>query len=161
MSQVPTGYLLQSTSAFLSVFKVTVKKSLMGCQISAMWHHGWDPGTEITLLFSPLSHVQLSATPYTAAHHPSLFFTIFQNLLKLMSIELVIPSNHLILCRSLILPSIFPSIRVFSNESIFHIRWPKYWSFSFSISLSNKYSGLISFRIDWFDRPCFSPGESS
>ena len=76
----------------------------------------------------------------------------FQSLLKLMSIELVMPSNHLILCHPLLLqPSIFPSIRVFSNESVLHIRWPKYWSFSFSISPSNEYSGLISFRIDWFD----------
>ena len=79
-------------------------------------------------------------------------FTISWSLLKLMSIELVMPSNHLILCRPLLLlPSIFPSIRVFSNESTLHIRWPKYWSFSFSISHSNEYSGLISFRIDWLD----------
>ena len=76
----------------------------------------------------------------------------FQSLLKLMSIESVMPSNHLILCRPLLLPpSIFPSIRGFSNESVLHIRWPKYWSFSFSISPYNEYSGLISFRIDWFD----------
>ena len=75
----------------------------------------------------------------------------FSNLLKLMSIELVMPSNHLILCRPLLLPSVFPSITVFSKESVLHIRWPKYWSFSFSISPSNKYSRLISFRIDWFD----------
>ena len=74
-----------------------------------------------------------------------------QSLLKLMSMESVMPSNHLILCRPLLLPSIFPSIRVFSNESVLHIRWPKYWNFSFSISPSNEYSGLISFRIDWFD----------
>ena len=81
----------------------------------------------------------------------SLSITNSQNFLKLMSIELVMPSNHLILCRPLLLPpSIFPSIRVFSNESVLHIRWPKYWSFSFSISPSNEYSGLISFRIDWF-----------
>ena len=77
--------------------------------------------------------------------------TISQSLLKFMSIESVMPSNHLILCCPLLLPSIFPNIRVFSNESALHIRWPKYWSFSFSISLSNGYSGLISFRIDWFD----------
>ena len=97
-----------------------------------------------------LSHVQLFATPWTAAHQASLSFTISQSLLKLMSIELVMPSNHLILC-PLLLPLIFPSIRVFSNESVLHIKWPKYWSFSFSISPSNEYSGLISFRIDWFD----------
>ena len=82
----------------------------------------------------------------------SLSFTIYQSLLKLMSIESVMPSNHLILCCPLLLlPSIFPSIRVFSNESVLRIRRPKYWSFSFSISLSNDYAGLISIRIDWFD----------
>ena len=91
-------------------------------------------------------------TTWTVAHQTSLFFTISWSLLKLMSIELVMPSNHLILCRALLLqPLIFPSIRVFSNKSALHIRWPKYWSFSFSISPSNEYSGLISFRMDWFD----------
>ena len=93
-------------------------------------------------------------TPWTASRQAFLCFTISQRLLKLMSIELVMPSNHLILCSPLLfLPSIFPCIRVFSNESVFHIRWPKYWSFSFSISPSNEYSGLISFRTDWFDLP--------
>ena len=87
--------------------------------------------------------------PWTAARQASLSFTISWSLLKLMSIESVMPSNHLILCPCLLLPSIFPGIRVFSNESILHIRWPKDWSFSFSISLSNEYSGLISFRMDW------------
>ena len=88
----------------------------------------------------------------TAAHQASLSFIIFLSLLKLMSIELVIPSNHLVLCNPLLLlPSIFPSIRVFSNKSILYIRWSKYQSFSFSISPSNEYSGLISFWIDWFD----------
>ena len=92
-----------------------------------------------------------SATSWTAARQASLSITNSWSLLKLMSIELVMPSNHLILCRPLILPpSIFPSIRVFSNESILHIRWPKYWSFSFTIGPSNEYSGLISFTIDWF-----------
>ena len=95
--------------------------------------------------------VQLFATPWIAAHQASLSFTAFQSLLKFMSIESVMLSNHLIICRPLLLPSIFPSIRVFSHESVLHIRWPKYWSFSFSISPSNEYSGLISFRIDWFD----------
>ena len=91
-------------------------------------------------------------TPWTAALQASLSIVNSQSLLKLMSIELVVPSNHLTLCCPLLLPpSIFPSIRVFSNESVLHIRWPKYWSFSFSISPSNEYSGLISFRIDWFD----------
>ena len=90
--------------------------------------------------------------PWTAAHQASLSIINSQSLLKLMSIGLVMPSNHLILCCPLILlSSIFPSIRVFSNESVLRIRWPKYWSFSFSISLSNDYSGLISFKIDWLD----------
>ena len=97
-----------------------------------------------------LSHVQLFVTPWTAACQAFLSITNSQSLLKLVSIESVMPSNHLILCRPLLLlPSIFPSNRVFSNESVLHIRWPKYWSFS--ISLSNEYSELISFRIDWFD----------
>ena len=99
-----------------------------------------------------LSHVQLFETPWTAAHQASLSITNSQSLLKLMSIELVMPSNHLILCCPLLLqPSIFPRIRVFSSESVLPIRWPKYWSFSFSISPSNDYSGLISFRMDWLD----------
>ena len=96
-----------------------------------------------------LSCVQLFATPWTAACQASLSITNSWSLLKLISIELVMPSNHLILCCPLLLlPSIFPSIRVFSSESVLHIRWPKYWCFSFSISPSNEYSGLISFRID-------------
>ena len=96
------------------------------------------------------SIVSNSATPWTAACQASLSITNFQILLKLMSIESVMPSNHLILCHPLLLlPSIFPSIRVFSKESALHIRWPNYWSFSFNISLSKEYSGLISFRIDW------------
>ena len=99
-----------------------------------------------------LSHIQFFVTPWTVARQASLSITNSQSLLKLMSIELVMPSNHLILCRPLLLPpSIFPSIRVFSNESVLHIRWPKYWSFSFSISLSSEYSGLIFFRMDWLD----------
>ena len=97
-----------------------------------------------------LSHVQLFATPWTAAHQASLSITNSQSLLKLMSIESVMPSNQFILFHPLlILPYIFPSIRVFSNESVLHSRWPKCWSFSFSISSSNEYSGLISFRMDW------------
>ena len=96
--------------------------------------------------------VQLFVTPWTVAHQASLSFTNSQSLLKLMSIKSVMPSNHLILCHPcLFLLSIFPSIRVFSNESALHIRWPNYWSFSFSISPSKENSGLISFRIDWFD----------
>ena len=114
------------------------------------------PETITTLLISysvqSLSRVWLFTTPWTAACQVSLSFTISQSLLKLTSIESIMPSNHLILCCPLLLlPSIFPSIRVFSNESVLCIRWPSYWSFSFNISPSNEYSGLISFRIDWFD----------
>ena len=97
-------------------------------------------------------HVQLFVTLWTAAHQASLSITNSRSLLKLTSIESVMPSNHLILCHPLLLSSsIFPGIRVFSSESVLCIRWPKYWSFSFSISPSNEYSGLISFRIDWLD----------
>ena len=106
-------------------------------------------------MFSPvqsLSHVRLFVIPWNAAHQASLSITNSRSLFKLMSIESVMPSNHLVLCRPLLLPpSIFPSIRVFSSESVLCIRWPKYWSFSFSISPSNEYSGLISFRMDWLD----------
>ena len=99
-----------------------------------------------------LSSVHLFATPWTTARQASLSITNFQSLLKLMSIESVMPSSHLILCRPLLLPpSIFPSIRVFSNESVIRIRWPKYWSFSFNISPSNEHSGLTSFRMHWLD----------
>ena len=99
-----------------------------------------------------LSCVQLFATPWTAARQASLSITNSWSLLKLMCIALVMPSNHLILCRPLVLPpSVFPSIRVFSNESVLRIRWPKYWHFSFSISPSNEYSRLMSFRMDWLD----------
>ena len=99
-----------------------------------------------------LSHVRLFVTPWTAVCQASLSIINFQSLLKLVSIELVMPSNHLILCCPLLLPpSIFPSIRVFSNESVLRIRWSKYWSFSFSISPFNEYSGLISFMMDWLD----------
>ena len=99
-----------------------------------------------------VSHVLLFGTPWTAAHQASLSITNSLSLLKLISINSVMPSNHLILCCPLLLlPSIFPSIRVFSNESVLHIRWPKYWNFSFNISPSYEYSGLISFRMDWLD----------
>ena len=107
------------------------------------------PGVEVQFSRSVMSD---SATPWTAARQASLSITNSWSLPKLMSIELVMPSNRLILCCPLLLlPSIFPSIRVFSNESFLHIRWPKYWSFSFSISPSSEYSGLISFRMDWLD----------
>ena len=113
---------------------------------------GIEPGYTVlvVVVIQLLSHVQLFATPWTAACQASLSFTTSLSLLKHMSIEPVMPSNHLILCRPLLPPSIFPSIRVFFNESVLRIRWPKYWSFSFSISPSNEYSGLISFRIDLF-----------
>ena len=104
--------------------------------------------TMIQWSIQSLSRVQLFVNPWTAARQASLSITNSQSLLKLMSIESVLPSNHLILCHPL-LPSVFPGIRVFSNGSVLHIRWPKYWIFS--ISPSNDYSGLISFRIDWFD----------
>ena len=104
------------------------------------------------LLLSRLGPVQLFETPWTAACQASPSFTVFRSLLKLMSIDSLMPPNHLILCRPLLLlPSVFPNIRVFSNELAFLIRWPKYWSFSFSISPSSECSGLISFKIDWFD----------
>ena len=115
---------------------------------------GWQHD-QLYLQFSSvqfLSCVRLFATPYTAAHQASLSVSNSQNLLKLMSIESVMPSNHLILCCPLLLlPSIFPSIRVFSNESALCMRWPKYWNFNFSISPSKEHSGLISFRMDWLD----------
>ena len=98
-----------------------------------------------------LSRVRLFVTQWNAAHQASLSIANFRSSLKLMSIESVMPFNHLILCCPLLLPSIFPTIRVFSNESVLCLRWPKYWSFSFSISPSNEYSGLISFRMDWLD----------
>ena len=104
------------------------------------------------LLPFSLCRVQLSATPWTAARQISLSSTVSWSLLKPMSTESVMPSNHLTLCRPLLLlPSIFPSIRLFSKESALRIRWPKYWSFSFNFSVSNEYSGLISFRMDWLD----------
>ena len=114
---------------------------------NSWYEHGW-----YNFQFSSvqsLSRIRLFVTPWTAAHQASLSITNFWSLLKLMSIELVMPSNHLILCCPLLLlPSNFASIRIFLNESVLHIRWPKYWSFSLSISSSNEYSGLISFRID-------------
>ena len=110
------------------------------------------PGNKTVPSVQSLSRVQFFAIPWTAAHQASLSIIKSWSLLKLMSIESVMPSNHFILCCPLLfLPSIFPSIRVFSNESVLRIRWPNYWSFSFSFSPSNEYSGLISYRIDWFD----------
>ena len=106
---------------------------------------------EFFSLIQTLNRVQHFETPWTAVHQASLSLTNSQSLLKLMSIESVMTSNHLILCHLLLLPSIFPSIRVFSNESALPIRWSKYWSFSFNISLSSERPGLISFRMDWLD----------
>ena len=119
---------------------------------SSLSERWWDcPYVQFSLV-QLLSHVRLFATPRTAALQASLSIMNSWSLLKLMSIESVTPSNDLILCCPLLLPpSNFPSIRVFSSESILHIRWPKYWSFSFSVSLFNEYAELISFRIDWFD----------
>ena len=107
--------------------------------------------SSVECCYLSVSHVQLFVTPWTAAHQASLSFTISWSLLKLMSIESVMPSNRLILCHPLLLPSIFPIIRGFSSESALCIRWPMHCSFSFSISLSKEHSGLISFRIAWFD----------
>ena len=105
----------------------------------------------VVVVVQSLSRVQFFVTPWTAARQASLFFTVSPCLLKLVSVESVMASNHLLLCHSLLLPSIFSSIRVFSKKSALHIRWTKYWSFSFSISLSNEYSGLISCGINGFD----------
>ena len=114
-------------------------------------HHAAFQFTSVFVVYL-FSCVLLFTIPWTAAHQASLSFTVSQGLLKLMSIELIMPYNHLILCHPLLLlPSIFPSIRVFSSELALCIRWPKYWSYSFSISPSNEYSELISFRIEWFD----------
>ena len=113
-----------------------------------MWE-GFRYTKSVSQSVQSLSHVRLFVTPWTAAHQASLSITNSQSLLKCMSIELVMSSNHLILCHPpLLLPSLLPSIRIFS---VLRIRWPKYWSFSFNISLSNEYSGLISFRMDWLD----------
>ena len=134
-----------------------------GSGVKAVWSQRWLLCFALCLYFSygysffllsffSLSVTFDSVTPWTVARQASLFFTIFRNVLKLVSIESVMPSNHLILCRPLLLlPSIFPSIRVFSNESALCMRWPKYWSFSFSISPSSEYSVSIFFRVDWFD----------
>ena len=114
--------------------------------------HPFQPWGILPVVFKSFSHVWLSAVSWTVTRQASLSFTIPWSLLRLLSIELVMPSNHLIQCCPFLLqPSIFPSIRVFSNESAFCIRWPKHWSFSFIINPSSEWSGLISLRIDWFD----------
>ena len=134
----------------MSALKIALKSSTQGTRWSSV------PSTSPSYLFSSsvqlLSHVQLFVTPLTAVCQASLSNTNSWSLLKLMSIESVMPSSHLILCHPLLFPpSNFPRMRVFSNESVLRIRWPKYWSFSFSISPANEYSGLISFRIGWLD----------
>ena len=119
-------------------------------------------GAIVIFIVQSLSHVQFFVTQWTAVCQPSVSITVFLSLLKLMSIESVMPSNRFILCQLLLLlSSIFPRIRVLSNESALRIRWPKYWNFTFSISPSNKYSGLISIRIDWFDLAVQGSQESS
>ena len=135
--------------------KITLNISQLGCGDSSVWVSPYDHVKISYVLFSSvhsLSRVWLSVTSWTAAHEASLSITNCWSLLKPMSIELVMPSNRLILCCPLLLlPSIFPSIRVFSNESVLRMRWPKYQSFSFNISPSNEHSGLISIRMDWLD----------
>ena len=124
----------------------------IGCRNRQFWWNFYQVKNFYNIVVQSLSHVQLYTTPWTAAHQASLSFTISRSLLKLMSAESMMSSNHLTLCCPLLLlPLIFPSIRVYSSESALCIRWSKYWSFSFSISPSNEYSGLISFRIDWLD----------
>ena len=130
---------------------------LLGClekkrNIKKDFFLSWNVYSLIAVVVQSLSCVWLFVIPWTATHLASLSFTISWSLLKFMSIGSVMPSSHLILyCPLLLLPSVFPSIRVFSNESALSIRWPNYWSFSFSMSPSSEYSGLISLRIDWFD----------
>ena len=128
--------------------RVPKKAKVLTNSVLSLISYVWRPLSSV----QSLSHVQLFATPWTAARQASLPITNSQSPPKPMSIELVMPYNHLILCHPLLLlPSIFPNIRVFSNESALHIRWPKYWSFSFNISPSNEHPGLISFRMDWLD----------
>ena len=134
--QLAFAYQHQLEKRKLPLWLSSFRKLLLCCLISSV---------------QSLSHVRLFATPWTAARQASLSITNSLSLLKLMSIESVMPSNHLNLCHPLLLPSILPSIWIFSNESVLRIRWPRYWSFSYSISPFNEYSELISFRIDWLD----------
>ena len=161
----PTPQFKSINSLALSFFMIQFSHSYMTTGKTIALTRWTFVGKVMSLLFNTLfmfaiaflpgsSSVQLCLTlcnPWTAAHQPSLTITNTWILLKLMSIELVMPSNDLIFCHLLLLRSVFPSIRIFSNESVLRITWPKYWSFSFSISPSNKYSGLTSFRIDWLD----------
>ena len=133
--------------------KESLKFTLSKSYFDGTWRRGLCGGLVVSSVHFSCTVLSNSLWPYGLQHTrlPSLSITNSRSLLKLMSIESVMPSNHLILCHPLLLPSIFPNIRVFSNESVFCIRWPKYWSFSFSISPSNVYSGLSSFRINWLD----------
>ena len=141
-----SGHLKQWPTTWSAVLKRPSRMSTDRCLWNGVNGAGISDGSV------QLSHVWFFVTPWTATHQASLSITNFRSSLKLMSIESVMPSKHLILCHPLLLPPpIFPSIRVFSNESVFHIRWQKYWSFNFNISPSNEYSGLISFGIDWLD----------
>ena len=143
-------YLLLADDFFISI---TTPSDFFQFVLVYGGSYSWSPSQDpLSPVVQSLSHVWLFTTPWTAARQASLSITNSWSLLKPMSIELVMPSNHLILCRPLLLlPSIFPRIRVFSSESVLSNRWPKYWSLSFSISLSNEYSGLNSFKIDWLD----------
>ena len=142
------GGIICPVSASWSVIESEFKPSIFWLQSLEPQYHSHPPHVVV----QPLSHVQLFVTPWIEARQASLSITNSWDLLKLMPIELVTPSNQLIFCCPLLLlPSIFPSIRVFSNESVLHIRWPKDWSFSFSISPSKEHPGLISFRMDWLD----------
>ena len=144
---------------FLILLFLLFQKLIMGSFSSSIWLDlaiFSNSGKELIIFYmivvvQLLSHVWLFATPWTAVHQALLPFTMSWNLLKLVSIESVMLSDHLTLCLPLLLPLIFPSVRVFSSELALLIRWPKYWSFSFSICPSNEYSGMISLKIDWFD----------
>ena len=158
--QCPQGILLlwseEYSRTWLHISKADQAQSWALCEVPWLYKACFLPESILIslLLFTLFSHIGLFPNPWTVAHQAFLSFTISQSWLKLISIESIMPSNHLILCRPLLLPPVFPmreSIRVFYNELMLRIRWPKYWSFSFSISPSNEYSGLISFRIDWFD----------
>ena len=143
---VGIGNPLQYTRLENSIGRGTWRATVLGVM------HSITIRKQMPVVVQSLSHVQLFVTPWTAAHQASLSFTIFRSLLKLMPTKSEMPSNHLVLCHPLLLLlSIFPSIRVFSNESVLCIRWSKHWNFNFNISTSNEYSGLIAFRTDWMD----------
>ena len=143
MQQLPTSYFTRGSIYVNATLSICPTLSYIFCVFISSVQFS---------LFQSLSCVQLFVTPWTTARQASLSITNSQSLLKLMSIDLVMPANHLIFCRPLLLlPSIFPSIRVFSNESALCIRWPKYYTFGFNISPSNEHQGLISFRMDWLD----------